>query len=189
MNTPESNRFAPPNAQVTEPMPLDDAPVLASRWARFGAAFIDGLFQGVLFIAVLAPLYGWSSLTMAGRSPLHFAGGLAVTYIVCFCIQAWFLYDSSQTLGKKALGLRIVRPDGAYASFPRLLARLAIMMLSNFVPYLGRVFGLVDVLFIFGAPRRCLHDFIVDTAVVTAASAPYATRQGADGVHLRTANF
>ena len=189
MNTPESNRFAPPNAQVTEPAPLDDAPVLASRWARFGAAFVDGLFQGVVAIVVLAPMYGWHSMLMMGRTPLHFFGGLALQYILCFCVQAWFLYDSSQTLGKKALGLRIVRPDGAHASFGRLLARLAIQLLANFVPYVGKLFGLIDVLFIFGAPRRCLHDLIVDTAVVTAASSPHATRQGADGLHLRTANF
>jgi len=188
MNTP-ANRYAPPNAEVAEPLPLDDAPELATRWARLGAAIVDGLFAAAIAAAVLLPFYGASSMIQMGRSPMHFLGGLAINYLVYFGIQSFFLFNSSQTLGKKALGLRIVRPDGSYAGGGRLLARLAIVVFNGLVPYVGRLFGLIDVLFIFGSPRRCLHDLIVDTVVVTAASAPHATRQGAAGAHLRTANF
>jgi uncharacterized RDD family membrane protein YckC len=182
------NRFAPPNAQVAEPLPLSDTPQLASRWQRLGAAVIDGLIAGAIALAVLVPMYGLGSLAAMGRSPLHFIGGLGVDYLIYCCLQGWFLYDSSQTIGKKALGLRIVRPDNSHADFGRLLLRLAIMTFNGLVPYVGRIFGIVDVLFIFGSTRRCLHDLIVDTIVVSAASSPDATRHGASGASLRAAN-
>ena len=36
------------------------------------------------------------------------------------------------------------------------------------IPVIGTVYGLLDVLLIFRASRRCLHDNIADTIVVTA---------------------
>lgn len=185
----EINRFAPPNANVAEPSPMDGAPVLASRWARLGAAFIDGIIAMLIAVAILIPMYGTNSLVTLSRTPWHLAGGLAIDYLIYMGLQSWFLYNSSQTLGKIVLGLRIVRPDNSHAEFGRLLARLAIMTLNGIIPYIGKLFGFVDVLFIFGGQRRCLHDLIVDTIVVTAASSPAATRAGASGEHLRTANF
>ena len=185
----EINRFAPPNAQVTEPLPQDDTPVLASRWARLGAALIDGLIAGAIAVAVLLPMYGTGAFMQMGRSPLSFVAGLAVDYAIYLALQGWFLYNSGQTLGKKALGLRIVRPDNSYADFPRVIARQAIMTFAGLVPFVGRIFSLVDILFIFGGPRRCLHDLIVDTIVVSAASSTHATRLGASSENLRTANF
>jgi uncharacterized RDD family membrane protein YckC len=185
----ESNRFAPPNTPVTEPLPLDEAAQLASRWQRFCAAFVDGLIAGAIALVVLIPMYGAGSLMTLGRTPMHFIGGLAIDYLIYCCIQGWFLYDTSQTLGKKAVGLRIVRPDNSHADFGRLILRLAIMTFNGIVPYIGKVFGLIDVLFIFGSSRRCLHDMMVDTIVVTAASSPHATRLGVPSESLRTANF
>jgi len=185
----EPNRFAPPNAQLAEPGPGDGTPVLANRSARLGAAMLDGLFAGVMALVVILPMYGWQGFLAMGRSPLHFFGALAINYAIYLGVQGWFLYNSGQTLGKKAAGLRIVRPDGSYAPIGRLLLRIAITTFAGLVPFLGRVFSLVDVLFIFGGARRCLHDYIADTVVMTAASTPHATREGAEGVHLRTANF
>jgi uncharacterized RDD family membrane protein YckC len=173
------NHYAPPKAQINEPLPLDgDEPQLASRWQRFCAAFVDGIIAGALAVAMLIPLYGREAVAQLGRSPSSLIGGLLLYYVVYIALQGWFLYSSSQTIGKKAVGLRIVRPDNSHADFPRLLLRLAIMTFNGLIPYIGKIFGLVDVLFIFGAKRRCLHDMIVDTIVVTAASSPNATRAG-----------
>lgn len=36
------------------------------------------------------------------------------------------------------------------------------------IPLAGAAFGLVDILFIFRADRRCIHDLIAGTHVVTA---------------------
>jgi hypothetical protein len=36
------------------------------------------------------------------------------------------------------------------------------------IPVIGTIYGLLDVLLIFRASRRCLHDNIADTIVVTA---------------------
>lgn len=176
----DTNPYAPPNAIVADPLSLaGDEPELAGRWARLGAAFIDGLVAMAIACAVLIPLYGADGLMMLGRTPFSFIGGLAVNYAIIGLVQGWFLYQRSQTIGKMALGLRIVRPDNSHADLPRLLLRLAIMTLNGIVPYIGKIFGIVDILFIFGASRRCLHDLIADTIVVTAATSEHATLAGA----------
>jgi len=36
------------------------------------------------------------------------------------------------------------------------------------VPYVGGLFGLIDILFIFGDERRCIHDLMAGTKVVEA---------------------
>ena len=53
----------------------------------------------------------------------------------------------------------------------RTLARLALLrhLVTSLVvqiPVAGQFFWLVDVLFIFGRSRRCVHDHIADTVVV-----------------------
>jgi uncharacterized RDD family membrane protein YckC len=172
----EINRYAPPNATVDEPRPLEsDAPELATRWQRFCAAFVDGIIATIIACAVLIPTYGLDSMAALGRAPSMFLGGLLLDYVIYCAIQAWFLYTSSQTIGKRVVGLRIVRPDNTHADIGRLLLRLAIMTFSGLIPLIGKIFGLVDVLFIFSASRRCLHDHIAGTIVVTAASSMNAS--------------
>ena len=59
--------------------------------------------------------------------------------------------------------------DGSPASFGRIvgLRYLTTSVLAS-IPLAGTVYGLLDVLRIFRASRRCLHDNIADTILVTA---------------------
>jgi hypothetical protein len=43
-----------------------------------------------------------------------------------------------------------------------------VIWLLSLVPLLGAVVALLDVLFIFGESRQCLHDKIADTIVIKA---------------------
>ena len=98
-----------------------------------------------------------------------------------WALVAW----RGQTVGKLLVGSRIVRGDGAA---PGLVHGV---LLREWFQALSLMFGgsdaartflglgsLVDVVFIFGAGRRCLHDRIADTYVVDAArSAPAQGRE------------
>jgi uncharacterized RDD family membrane protein YckC len=72
---------------------------------------------------------------------------------------------NGQTIAKRALGIKVVRTDGTPVSLSRIFwLRNVVNIVLGIVPF----YGLVDVLFIFGAGRRCLHDKIADTIVVKA---------------------
>jgi len=165
------NPFAPPGAQVSDVS--GEGTQLASRGARFAAALIDGLVAAAIGFAVLAPMYGSSYFSMAANGISAILPGLAVYMVIFYAIEGWFLFTRSQSIGKMALGLRIVRADGSWATVGRTLGvRLIGFGLLGLLPLVGPFIGLIDALFIFGSSRRCLHDLAADTIVVTAASSP-----------------
>ena len=169
------NRFAPPRADVSDI--AEEAvgdPVLASRWARLGAALIDILVGTVIYLGVVLPLYGLAAFRPGHASILP---GLILYYVLNYAVDAWFLYRSSQTIGKIALNLRIVRPDGSRAGFARtFLLRGVVVGALGFIPRLGMWLIAGECLLIFGPARRCLHDYLADTIVVTATWPPAAVR-------------
>jgi uncharacterized RDD family membrane protein YckC len=176
MDDTQKNRFAPPGTHVQD-VDATEGPQLATRGQRFAAAMIDGLFALALSLAVMLPMYGTAYFALVRVSKLAVLNGMVVYIALFWAVQGWFIYQRSQSLGKMALGLRIVRPDGSFASFGRSFGlRMVALGLVGQVPFVGPFVGFVDALFIFGAPRRCLHDYVADTIVVTASSAPTAFR-------------
>jgi uncharacterized RDD family membrane protein YckC len=84
-------------------------------------------------------------------------------------LQVVYFVRDGQTIGKKAVKIRIVRTDGSRASGGRLVgARVLVPGLLGAVPVVGVFFGFVNILFIFRQDQRCLHDHIADTKVVVA---------------------
>lgn len=162
-----SNPYAAPGAMVRDVGAEGDV-VLASRLARLGAALIDSafIFVPAILIAIMTP--GIRNGTSS--NPSSFVLGLFGLGVIAFVVyQFVLLYRHGQTVGKKIVGIRIVRPDGGRASFPRLLfLRYGVPGLIGAIPLVGSIFSLVNVLFIFAEDRRCLHDRIADTIVVDA---------------------
>jgi uncharacterized RDD family membrane protein YckC/DNA-directed RNA polymerase subunit RPC12/RpoP len=140
---------------------------LASRLARLGAAILDTIIMG------LGALPGFFILFQT-KADLKFAGtGLYVMVAgvgVILIIQMVLLSTRGQTLGKMAAGVRIVRySDGGDVGFvTAVLLRWIVPGLIGAIPVVGGLFGLLDVLFIFGEERRCIHDYIAGTKVVPA---------------------
>jgi uncharacterized RDD family membrane protein YckC len=84
-------------------------------------------------------------------------------------VTAVLVYKNGQTIGKKLLNIKVVRKDGSRATFGRIFGmRYLLNTLITLIPMVGGLYGLVDVLFIFGAEKRCCHDYIADTIVVQA---------------------
>jgi uncharacterized RDD family membrane protein YckC len=155
----------------------------ATRGSRLAAAILDSL----IFVAPLVPVYGSliRSFVHNGMRPNGNAlaadilsmgwyltlGGLIE--LVLLVIMAVMVYRTQQTYGKRIMHIKVARTDGSRASFARIfwLRNVVNGLLSaalSLVPFVGRLYWLVDVLFIFGEPRRCVHDYIADTIVIRA---------------------
>lgn len=134
---------------------------LASLRQRFVGALVDGLIS-------LAP---YMMLRESKENPPVMLAGLGLL-IAVFAAQCWFLARDGQTLGKKVAKTRVVRADtGENGGFvTNVLLRAILSSLPNALPF----YWIVDTLFVFRKDRRCVHDFIARTKVVTVAPASSA---------------
>jgi len=140
-------------------------------WIRLVAYLIDGLIVAVIDGVVLGIFF----LFVAGTSdfdneekltPLIVVGVLllALSFIVIYWLYEALMTSSRRgaTVGKLALGLRIVRADGARLSFGRATARHFLKaMITPLVPL-----AIGYLMAAFTNRKRALHDFLADTLVI-----------------------
>ncbi|MBC7917140.1 MAG: RDD family protein [Rhodoferax sp.] len=165
----QDERFAPPQSHVEDIEPTGAIP-LVSRWSRLGAAIIDVIVYVVLMwlASVVTPWKPFAAPEEGFWLSFQFGSALG-GFVILLLAQGYLLATRGQTIGKLVLGLRIVRTDGASASFGRLVGlRYGVGSLFAIVPVLGQIYGWLDAMFIFHSSRRCLHDRIADTIVVKA---------------------
>src|SRR3982751_3745744 len=165
----DENRFAPPMAHV-EDVAQTGSGALAGRGRRLGATLIDGLIAGAAFglIALVTPINVFNPT--AGFSGIWglLLINVVLGFILFLVIHGYLIATRGQTVGKALLKIRIVRSDGSAASFPRIVGlRYLPTSIVAPIPLVGGLYALVDSLLIFRQSRRCLHDNIADTIVVT----------------------
>jgi uncharacterized RDD family membrane protein YckC len=151
-----SNPYAPPRAAVHDIADPNAGVVAANRGRRLAAAMLDSL---IFFTMVYAPLVVGGMLGGSGRI-------LALTGLVVWCwLTIRSVRRSGQSIGKRLLRIKVVRRSGAPITLGRLFwLRNFVNGMISFIP----LYGFVDLLFIFGESRQCLHDRIADTIVVNA---------------------
>jgi uncharacterized RDD family membrane protein YckC len=166
-----TNPYAPPRAAVRDVVNPGGRAVLADRGTRLGAALLDSIiFFGIVYVPFL--IFGVIGATASTSTQQNLAGafgiGFAIGFVgfVVWClITIKYVTRNGQSIGKKILGIKVVRSDGMPVSFARLFwLRNFVIWIISLVP----LFGIVDSLFIFGESRQCLHDKIADTIVVVA---------------------
>jgi uncharacterized RDD family membrane protein YckC len=167
---PSANPYAPPRARVRDVVRPKAALVLAERWPRLGASLVDGLIFSAM---VYGPMLGGLALGAAFSAPgsdgsvaLALSAGLTLIGLV---VWSWLtlkqMGETGQSLAKKYFNIKVVRSDGSPASLSNLIwRRNVITWVLNIIPF----YGFVEVLFIFGEKRQCLHDKMADTIVVEA---------------------
>ena len=164
-----ANPYAAPKATVADV--AVEGPGLASRSSRFAAAMIDGLSLGILagFPAGLAfGLSGIKTPEALLTTPLLIIP-ILLGLVVWLSITTYFVAKNSQTIGKKMIGIKVVRSDGSPITFMRIfLLRNVVNSVIGVIPYVGNLYQLIDHLFIFSDKQQCLHDKIADTIVVRA---------------------
>jgi uncharacterized RDD family membrane protein YckC len=162
-----ANPYAPPRADVRD-IATDEFEA-AGRGTRLVAAILDGL----IFMALCyAPLFVVGAMTGALDDPTGtamFFGPGGVVGLIGLAIWAWltitYVSRNGQTIAKKMLGIKVVRSDGSKASLGRIFwLRNVVNGVLNIIP----LYGLIDILLIFGERRQCIHDKIADTIVVKA---------------------
>ena len=140
---------------------------LASRWTRLFASIIDTL---VLFLFLLPAMYftGGFEGPMAGEenSVLYNLALGIISLVIFTIINGSLLIREGQTIAKKMLGIRIVTLDSELPNLKGFLTRYSVFFLPGQVPVLGQVFGFINILYIFGPKRRCLHDLVAKTKVI-----------------------
>jgi uncharacterized RDD family membrane protein YckC len=177
MVTPANNNYAPPKSEVADVVGDDD--VKASRGVRLGASIVDSL---IIFTPMIpAYAHAWPQMMSASaagqRSQLALWGVLASSgpwfyvgllwFVVALSINAMLAYRNGQTIAKKWFGIKDVRTDGSRVSFARIFwLRNTLNIAISFIPIVGSFYGLIDVLFIFGSAKRCVHDYLADTIVI-----------------------
>jgi uncharacterized RDD family membrane protein YckC len=151
---------------------------LAGWWSRVGAAIIDGIIIGVGALLIMA-LFG--SVFSIGFFASDEAGVVAVIVglmlsFVAIAIVA-LLYaplmmarTNGKTLGRMALGIRVVRANGQPMTFGFAMLREVAVKALLFGIASSITFGLAslaDVLWpLWDEENRALHDFVVNTRVV-----------------------
>jgi uncharacterized RDD family membrane protein YckC len=175
-NMEASNPYAPPSAPVRDVSPEGSTFELAGRGARLGAAVLDSLVGGLLVALPVALTAGAGGLFMEGGTP-NYAALLGGATLVALCgglllwggITYWLVKTNGQTIGKKLVGIKVVRGNGERATVSRIFwMRNVLLGVLTAIPIAGGIVALVDILLIFRESRQCLHDQIADTLVIRA---------------------
>ncbi|MFS2292825.1 MAG: RDD family protein [Actinomadura sp.] len=173
---------------------------LAGRWARLGAALLDSLVLGVASVPAILFSIRWDALreSMSSGEPvtdpmdLYHIPRLIGAYVVVFLLGfAYFTVAHAkwgQTIGKKALGIRVVSvADHSALTWRQAIGRQAFVYavsvataLLNLVPggALIGVLGMLDNAWIlWDGQKQAVHDKVAGTLVLKAppwAPNPYA---------------
>jgi uncharacterized RDD family membrane protein YckC len=148
----------------------------AGFWIRFVAFLIDAILVGIVGFIITLPLtfLGIGSAVainqndpasaMAALPTLIAAQGLGFVIRLALFIayEAYFLSKRGATLGKIALGLKVIRSDGGPISLGLAVGRSFGYMLSGFILYIGFIMAGFD------PQKRALHDRLCNTFVVYA---------------------
>ena len=155
----------------TEDVPgLVTAPTAKRLYAHLIDVLVNGLgtftgaLTGGLIGALLDEIFPWEAFAVFG---------IALGVIAIWVTQVYLISTTGQSLGKRWIGIRIVRTDGLPAGFVQgwLVRTLPINVLDFFLAptvFLWVIFWTVNICML-GTTHRCmLHDRIAGTRVVMA---------------------
>jgi len=171
-----TNPYAPPRSMVTDVLDPAGEVILADRGTRFGAAMVDGLiFSAIVYLPAFLIFGAIPGFTGGYGRPDPTPALLIVGSFLILGFAAWcwftikYVKANGQSIGKRILGIKLVRSDGSAVSLSRVFwLRNFLNGLIGVIPLLGALYTLVDLLFIFAESRQCLHDKLADTIVVIA---------------------
>jgi uncharacterized RDD family membrane protein YckC len=150
-----------------------DATVLdyAGVWKRFVAIFLDGLLTGFATNVINTVLFPGSTVFSPTPAPgpdstnlpeVLVTMGLAmmISMAIPFLYEGFMLQARGQSLGKMALGVKVVTPEGNDISAGQ--AWLRTFMKSLLAMPLGLTYWVA----LFNDEKRTLHDMIANTRVI-----------------------
>lgn len=162
--------YAPPSAALLSrnAAVIGGEVVYAGFWKRVAANVLDSMVIGIaggIVAAILGALMGAMLGMGGGMGSGGFIAIQLVTNLVSLAITAfyyaWFHASTGQaTLGKMAVGIKVVRSDGDTITFLRGIGRYFGFLLSSLI------FGIGLLMAAFTERKQGLHDILCDTLVV-----------------------
>jgi uncharacterized RDD family membrane protein YckC len=152
---------------------------LSGWWRRVAAHLLDGIVIGigalVLFL-VLGAIFGSGFLIGDTTGIIAVILGFMI-WVACIAVAAllyapWMMARTNgQTLGRMAVGIRVVRPDGKPIDFGFAMLREVLVKWLVFGLLLGSITAgiavLIDYLWpLWDEENRALHDLIVNTRTI-----------------------
>jgi len=126
----------------------------AGFWTRFLAILIDAIGIGIIAGAI-------SSLLGADTQSRQYQG-LSILLQAAYFTYFWSAAGNGQTLGSRALKIRVVKTDGSYLDYVGAFLRYIGFVISCVVVFLGIIWAAFD------AQKQGWHDKIAGTYVVKA---------------------
>lgn len=140
----------------------------ASRWDRLWAALIDGFIMMVIVMPIIFLTGAYDDISNGNQPSLTYSLLMGLVGIMLFTVlNGKLLTKSGQTIGKRALGIKIVTLSGELPGIKEhLLKRYGVYFLLGQIPIIGQFLSLANILLIFGSEKRCGHDLLGGTTVV-----------------------
>jgi len=145
------------------PVRVSHAQTSASRASRLGAFLLDGILGIVVLLPLMMSVTIFEPRSKAAESTFFLS---FFSVIALGIYQMVLLSRDGQSLGKKAMKVRIVRfDDGGNPGFTE---AVGFRLLVNGLLWMVPGYALLDIMYIFSTEKRCLHDRIAGTKVVEA---------------------
>ena len=159
-SVPNSGSAAPPPPPVWDATPAGTTPVgYGGFWVRVVAYVIDAILVSIV-LGVVMSLFGLRYVDPDDLS--HFDPTVNILSILVFWLY-FALMESSErgaTVGKMAMGLRVVSNEGKRISFLNATGRYFAKILAGAIFCIGYIMGG------FTERKRGLHDMIASTLVI-----------------------
>jgi uncharacterized RDD family membrane protein YckC len=142
---------------------------LSGWWRRVGAAIIDGLLIGVVGVTVALILSQALGASEDATTAISVFVGLLVGSVYYGNLMSREGQRNGQSLGKEALGIRVVRVDGrpltfGFALYREILVKTIIFgYLAAFTLYIATLLNYLWPLW--DSKNRALHDHVCKTLV------------------------
>ena len=134
-------------------------------WIRFAGVFLDGILMQIVRIPMSLLLLGavMSPLARARTNPALTGAMLTLTLVstlIAFLYEVIMIRYFGATLGKMAVGVRVVRTDGSGVGWGISIGRYFMKIVSGLILLIGYIMAGFD------DEKRALHDRVCDTRVV-----------------------
>lgn len=134
-------------------------------WIRFVAVFIDGILLQIVRIPMSLLFLGSVMSPLARARPNSALPGamLTLTFVstlIAFLYEVIMIRYFGATIGKMAVGVRVVRTDGNGVGWGISIGRYFMKIVSGLILFIGYIMAGLD------DEKRALHDRVCDTRVV-----------------------
>jgi uncharacterized RDD family membrane protein YckC len=137
----------------------------AGFWIRFVARLIDGVIVGVAQACIALLFFGTFGAQFLPSVTRSASVGVLLSFqLICYALaiayDVMFLRYRGATPGKMALGLKVVRSNGASLGWGISVGRYFMYWVSGMILLIGYIMAGFD------DEKRALHDRVCDTRVI-----------------------